>query len=136
MGTPSKSATHIQPPVEAGEADDVTRSLNVAAYGLEEAMAEFDDHFTEATVNLPHPLKRCVGDPTVFTRKKSSVIFSRHVDDALTVGTERHLDTFFAELDSVFAIKVSPPIEEEEQQHLGVMTKRTKDGFNVRNRDE
>ena len=51
-------------------------------------------------------------------------------------GTARDLDTFFAELEAVFAMKVFPPIEEEEQQHLGAMIERTKDGFNVRNRDE
>ena len=99
-------------------------------------MTKFDDHFSEPTVNLPHPSKRCVGDPTVFTCENSSAIFTRHVDDGLEIGTERDLDTFFAELEAVFAMKVFPPIEQEEQQHLGVHVKRTKEGFNVRNRDD
>ncbi len=65
LHTPSNTTTYIQPPAEAGEPDDIVWSLNVTAYGLEEAMTEFDDHFSEVTLNLPHPLKRCIGDPTV-----------------------------------------------------------------------
>jgi hypothetical protein len=119
LDTPSKTTTSIQPTKGSSEADEVVWNSNMTAYGLEGAAREFDDHFSAATVNLPQPFKRCVGDPTVLICESSSAIFRKHLDDALAIGTERDLDTFFAELEAVFAVKVFPPIEEEEQQLLG-----------------
>ena len=92
LRTSSKTLTYIKPPPEAEEPEDTVWKLNVTAYGLEEAMAEFDDYFSTVTAKLPHPLRRCAGEPTIFSSETTSVIFSRHVDDGLAIGKETPSD--------------------------------------------
>ena len=121
----------MKPPKEAEEPADIVWSLNVTVYGLEEAMSEFDEFFSDQTAKLEHPFRRCAGDPSVFVNE-----LSRHVDDGLAIGTEEDLSIFFAELEGKFALKTFPLIGSEEQQHLGVHVCRTSTGFRIRNRDE
>ncbi len=56
----------MTPPLEAEQQEGMVWELLVTAYGLEEAMMEFDDHFSEVSSNLPHKFTRCSGDPLVF----------------------------------------------------------------------
>ncbi len=72
----------------------------MAACGLDETVSELDEYFSDATV---------------FAREKSPVSFSRRVDVGLAIGAEEDLGVFVAELEAVFAMKVLPPIGEEEQ---------------------
>jgi hypothetical protein len=119
------------PPPEADQPEGTICELLVTAYGLEEAMMEFDDHFNEINSNTPHRFKRFSGDPTV-VGKGTSVVFCKHVNDGLAIGTETDLDRFFEELGNRFAIKVfSPDIGTEDEQHLGVMVSKSKDGLKL-----
>ena len=79
LHTPSRTTTLVVPPVEAGEESDIYWSLNVAAYGLEEAMTEFDAHFSEIVEKLPHPFRRSQGGPTIFCGETLQVVFSVQV---------------------------------------------------------
>ena len=105
LHTPSKTPTYVKPPPEASEPADICWSLNVTAYGLEEAMTEFDEHFSDQTSKLPHPFRRCKGDPSVFVGTSNTVIFSRHVDDGMAIGKEEDINVFFTELEEKFALK-------------------------------
>eukprot|EP00929_Paragymnodinium_shiwhaense_P078530 TRINITY_DN40723_c0_g1_i2.p1 TRINITY_DN40723_c0_g1~~TRINITY_DN40723_c0_g1_i2.p1 ORF type:complete len:1143 (+),score=216.24 TRINITY_DN40723_c0_g1_i2:67-3429(+) len=135
LHTPAKVPTFIYPPAEAEAVEGEVWSLNVVAYGLEEAMADFDDHFSEACMKLPHPFRRAKGDPTVFTCNTNSVVFSRHVDDGLAVGKQEDLDIFFKELSDEFAIKIFDPIGKKEQLHLGIHVSRQEYGFDLRSKE-
>ncbi len=58
--------TYVVPPPETDEPEGTIWKLLVTAYGLEDSMIEFDDHFSEVSSNMPNGFKRCSGDPTVF----------------------------------------------------------------------
>ena len=64
--------------------------LSKTAYGLQEAMIDFDDHFEDVVTgkagSFVKPLVRFKSDPCSFVNQEVQVAMSKHVDDGAAVG--------------------------------------------------
>ena len=74
--------------------------MTKTVYGLEEAPADFDEHFCEVSEDLCDEfgslcLTRLTFEPAAFHSKLTSVMMCKHMDDGLLVGPDEALDRTF-----------------------------------------
>ncbi len=99
LRTPVKRKVFLRPPVEyRPEMEERIWQLDKVMYGLEVAMAEFDDYFEEVVTgqtkdpanttgeNEVLNFERMVCEPAVFASRAWDVVIRKHVDDGLVTG--------------------------------------------------
>ena len=102
--------------------------LNCTIYGLNEAMADFDNHYSEVST-AEIGMRRLVSDPSTCVWDEGPVIVTKHVDDGMAVGHPGALERFFVELGKHFLLKISPMLTPgSEQMHLGRAIRMMDDG--------
>ena len=118
LPSPIKTPVFAVPPEEyrspiPGGVWEMTKTV----YGLEEAPADFDEHFGKVAEDLCDEsgslcLERLTSEPATCHSKLTSVMMCKHMDDGVLVGPDEALDRTSTAMGKILLLKTSCP-------HLG-----------------
>ena len=88
--------------------------MTKTVYGLEEAPADFDEHFGKVSEDLCNEfgslcLTRLTSEPAAFHSKLTSVMMCKHMDDGVLVGPDEALDKTLTAMGKIFLLKTTCP---------------------------
>ena len=113
---------------------DVVWLLQCTIYGLNEAMVDFDVHYSD--INTKElGMRRLVSEPSVYVSEDMRTIVSRRVDDGVVLGEGDGPEEFLEGLGQHFLLKISPEMTTgSSQAHLGRIIKMLDNswGFTIR----
>ena len=110
---PIKEPVFAVPTVEdPSPIPDSVWEMTKTVYGLEEAPADFDEHFGTVAKNLCDEvgtlnLVRLTTEPAAFWSKLSRVMMCQHMDDGVLVGPDGALDRTLAAMGKLLLLKTS-----------------------------
>ena len=138
LHTPIKTRVFAVPPEEyqspiPGGVWEMTKTV----YGLEEAPADFDEHFGEESQDLCDEfgslcLTRPVSEPAAFQSKLTGVMMCKHMDDGVLVGPDGALDRTLTAMGKILLLKMSCPQLGSETKFLVRLLINTDRGFLVK----
>ena len=138
LHTPIKDPVFAVPPEEyqspiPGGVWEMTKSV----YGLEEAPADFDEHFGTVTESLRDDfgslcLERLTTEPAAFRSKLTGVMMCKHMDDGVVVGESKTLDRTMTAMSKHLLMKTSNPQLGSETKFLGKLLIKTERGVQVK----
>ena len=104
---------------------------------LEEAPADFDEHFGKVSEDLCDEfgslcLTRLMSEPAAFQSKLTGVMMCKHMDDGVLVGPDEALDRTLTAMGKILLLKTSCPQLGSETKFLGRMLIKTERGFLVK----
>ena len=138
LHTPIKDPVFAVPPEEyhspiPGGVWEMTKSV----YGLEEAPADFDEHFGNVAESLCDDfgslgLERLTTEPAAFRSKSTGVMMCKHMDDGVVVGESNTLDRTLTAMRKHLLMKINNPQVGSETKFLGRLLIKTERGFQVK----
>ena len=138
LHTPIKDPVFAVPPEEyhspiPGGVWEMTMSVG----GLEEAPADFDDHFGNVVESLSDDfgslgLERLKTEPAAFRSKFTGVMMCKHMDDGVLVGESKTLDRTLTAMSKHLLMKTSNPQLGSETKFLGKLLIKTERGFQIK----
>ncbi|CAK0858494.1 unnamed protein product [Prorocentrum cordatum] len=107
---------------------DVVWLMQRTIYGLNEAMVDFDAHYSDISVNQLG-MRRLISEPNIYVSENSKAPVSRHVDDGLVIGEGSAPDDFLAGFGRHFLLKITPEMTTGSSQlHLDRVIKMLDNG--------
>ena len=125
LHTPIEYPVFAVPPEEyhspiPGGVWEMTKSV----YGLEEAPADFDEHFGNVAESLRDDfgslgLERLTTEPAAFRSKLTGVMMCKHIGDGVVVGESKTLDRTLTAMSTHLLMKINNPQVGSETKFLG-----------------
>ena len=111
--------------------------MTKSVYGLEEAPAEFDEHFGHVAESLCDDsgslgLERLTTEPAAFRSKITGVMMCKHMDDGVVVGESNTLDRTLTAMRKHLLMKINNTQVGSETKFLGRLLIKTERGFQVK----
>ena len=111
--------------------------MTKTVYGLEDAQADFDEHFGTVAENLcdeagPLNLERLTAETAAFWSKLFGERMCTYMDDGVLVGPDEALDRTLAAIAKLLLLKTSSPELGSETKVLGKLLIKTERGFRVK----
>ena len=108
--------------------------MTKTVYGLEEAPADFDEHFGKVAEDLCDEsgslcLERLTSEPATCHSKLTSVMMCKHMDDGVLVGPDEALDRTSTAMGKILLLKTSCPQLGSETKFLGRLLIKTERGI-------
>ena len=138
LHTPIKDPVFAVPPEEyhspiPGGVWEITNSV----FGLEEAPADFDEHFGNVAESLCDDfgslgLERPTTEPAAFRSKLTGVMMCKHMGDGVVVGKSKTLDRTLTAMSRHLLMKTSNPQLGSETKFIGKLLIKTERGFKVK----
>ena len=135
LHTPTKETAFAKPPGEyQGPIPGGVWEMTKAVYGLEEALADFDEHFVKVAEKLMDEcgslgLVRLTTEPAAFQSKLTGVMMCKHMDDGISVGPNEAPDRTLAAMGKLLLLKISSPQMGSETKFSGRLLVKTERGF-------
>ena len=109
-----------------GAASEITK----AVYGLEEALADFDEHFGKVAENLSDEsgsleLERLMTEPAAFQSKLTGFTMCEDIDDGTLLGPSEAPGRTLAAMGKLLLFKISSPQLGSETQFIGRLLVKT-----------
>ena len=111
--------------------------MTETVYGLEEALADFDEHFGNVSEDLCDEfgslcLTRLTSEPAATHSKLTSVMMSKHMDDGVLVCHGEALDRTLTAIGAILMLKTSCPQLRSETKFFGRLLLKTERRFLVK----
>ena len=111
--------------------------MTKSVYGLEEALADFDEQFGNVAKSLCDDfgslvLERLTTEPAAFRSKLTSVMMCKHMDDGVVVGQSKTLDRTLTAMSRHLLMKTCNLLLGSETKFLGKLLIKTERGFQVK----
>ena len=111
--------------------------MTKTVFGLEEAPADFDEHFGKVSEDLYDEcgslcLTRLMSEPATCQSKLTGVMMCKHMDDGVLLGPNEALDRTLTALGKILLLKTSCPQLGSETKFLGRLLIKTERGFLVK----
>ena len=111
--------------------------MTKSVYGLEEAPADFDEHFGNVAESMCDDfgslgLERLTTEPAAFRSKLTGVMMCKYMDDGVVVGESKTLDRTLTAMSRHLPMKTNNPQLGSETKFLGKLLIKTERGFQVK----